>query len=118
MQIEKDLPIILIVGAISLYFLITGIRGLIQRRMRILNPLADTPPSSPVGLALNILKKKFEADSKVPENFGDKGQMVDITGRDLLFRAWFHIIFGLLAMLVLIFFLSPELFEKVMSFFI
>ena len=118
MQIEKVIPVILILGIISLFFLITGVKGLIQRRMKILNPLADRAPASIIDFVFNILKKKVETDYPVPNNSVDKSNMVDITGKDLLFRAWIHIALGILTIFVMVIFLKPSVFEWVLNLFI
>lgn len=117
MQIEKVLPVILILGIISLYFFVTGIKAFVQKRMRIFNPFADRQAFSISDLIFNTLKKKVESDYKVPENFVDKRTMIDITGRDLIIRAWIHIFLGIITIFVLIIFLSPNLFEKIMNIF-
>ena len=96
------IPIILIVGIISLYFLISVIKGLIQKSMMVHNPLADPPPSSVVNVIFNFLKYKVQTDLHINDSIIDKSEYINISGRDLIFRAWFHIIIGLLAMLVLI----------------
>jgi hypothetical protein len=115
MQIEQALPVILILGIISLYFLITGIRGLMKKSMRVLNPLADRAPSSMTDLFFDVLKKKVETDYNVPENFADKSQMIVIKGRDLYVRAWIHIILGLITVFVLVIFLSPSLLDQILN---
>jgi len=115
LEIEKTLPVILIVGTISLYFLISGINGLRHRRMRVLNPLARNTPTSPGEMILHILKKKVEEDYNVPEGFIDRNKQIDITGNELLFRAWLQIILGLLSTFVLTIFLYPELFNIIMD---
>ena len=118
MEFEKVIPVILILGIISLFFLITGIKGLIQRRMRILNPLADRTPLSMTDVVFNVLKKKVETDYPVPDNFADKGNMIDITGKDLLFRAWIHIALGILTIFVMVIFLKPSVFEWILNLFL
>lgn len=102
------IPIILIVGIISLYFLVSGIKGLVHKRMMAHNPLADSPPSSVVNVLFNFLKYKVQTDLHINDSIIDKSEYINISGRDLIFRAWFHIIIGLLAMLVLILFLFSE----------
>ncbi len=91
MEIEKVIPLILIIGTISLYFMITGIKGLLLRRMKVLNPLADTQSYNLQDLVFNTFKKQIESDINIPEGFVDKNEQIVITGNDLLFRAWFHI---------------------------
>ena len=118
MEFEKVIPVILILGIISLFFLITGIKGLIQRRMRILNPLADRTPLSMTDVVFNVLKKKVETDYPVPDNFAGKGNMIDITGKDLLFRAWIHIALGILTIFVMVIFLKPSVFEWILNLFL
>lgn len=117
MEFEKVIPVIFILGIISLFFLITGIKGLIQRRMKILNPLADRTPFSMTDIVFNVLKKKVETDYPVPDNFAGKDNMIDITGKDLLFRAWIHIALGILSIFVMIIFLLPSIFEWILDLF-
>jgi len=83
--------------------------------MRVLNPHARSTPTSPAGVIFHIFKKKAEEDYSVPEGVIDRREQIDITGNELLFRAWLHIILGLLSILVLIIFLYPELFNIVMD---
>jgi len=115
MQIEK-IPIILVLGTISLYLLIKGIRGLMQKSMRVPNPQADKIPASMDDLALDFLKKRIDADNKVPANFGDKRHMIEITGKDLFIRAGFYIMSGMITLIVLILYLSPSSFDRVYEF--
>jgi hypothetical protein len=108
--------IVLIVGSISAFFLIRGIKGLFQKKMLVKNPLAKTAPSSPSGIIFNILQDKVSQDYYVPEGFIDRNPMIEITGKDLLIRASFNILFGLIALFILIIFLNPELFNLTMDF--
>lgn len=116
MDIEKSLPIILILGAISLYFLVTGVRALVRGRMRVLNPLAHGAPISLEDLALEVLRKKVQDDYRVPEGFIDRSGSVNITGGELWFRAWLHIVFGVVTLLVLAVFLRPDWLDLLLGF--
>jgi hypothetical protein len=116
MIIEKDFPIILIVGGISLYFLATGIIALLKKRMTVVNPFAEERPLTIHSAIFIILKMKVEDDYKVPEGFIDRSSKTNLTGKDVLVRTWFHIIMGLIALFVLAAFLNPAIFEKIMNF--
>ncbi len=108
--------IVLIVGSISAFFLIRGIKGLFQKKMLVKNPLAKTAPSSPSGVIFNILQDKVSQDYHVPEGFIDRNPMIEITGKDLFMRASFNILLGLIALFILTIFLNPELFNLTMDF--
>ncbi|MHB8883288.1 MAG: hypothetical protein ACYC69_17485 [Thermodesulfovibrionales bacterium] len=110
MNIEKDFPVILIVGGIGLYFLVTGIMALFKKRMTVVNPHRLT--------VFGILKEKIEAELKVPEvpeGLIDRSPQMILRGKKVLVRAWFHIIFGLVALFILVVFLNPALFDKLMT---
>jgi hypothetical protein len=51
-------PVILIIGGISLYFLFSGLIALLKNRMTVVNPHADTPSTSVDGVIFDLLKKK------------------------------------------------------------
>lgn len=114
----QQIPVIVIIGSISLYFLITGVMALIKGRMTVQNPHHDSPPTSIEGLIFNLLKKRAKQDYPVPDNFGDKAKRTQITGSEATFRALFHLAMGLLSLAVLLCFLIPELAEKSMSLFL
>lgn len=113
---ENDIPIILIVGGIGLYFLATGLTALLKKRMTVVNPFAEERPLTISSAIFSILKKKVEDDYKVPEGFVDRSPKMRLTGKNVLVRAWFHIIMGLIALFVLTIFLNPAILEKIMRF--
>lgn len=115
MRIEKDLPIIIIVGGIGLYCLVTGIMALIRKRMKVVNPFAEERPLTISSAIFSILKSKVEDDYKVPEGFIDRSATTHLSGKNVLVRAWFHVIFGIIALFVLAIYLNPALFEMIMS---
>lgn len=115
MNIEKDLPVILIIGGISLYFLVSGIMALIKKRMKVVNPFAKRHPITISDAIIRILEKKAEDDYKVPEGFIDRSPRTNLKGKNVLVRAWFHIIMGLIALIILAIFLNPAIFDRIMS---
>jgi len=114
----QQIPVIVIIGIISLYFLISGVMALVKRRMTVHNPHHDSPPTSVDGLIFNLLKRRAKQDYPVPENFGDRSKYAQINGREATLRALFHLAMGLLSLAVLLCFLMPELAEKCMGLFL
>jgi len=115
MNIEKQFPIILLVGGIGLYFLVSGIMGLLKRRMTVVNPFAKKYPITIHGAIIDILEKKIQEDYKIPEAVIDRSPTTNLEGKDVLIRAWFHIIMGLIALIVLAIFLNPTIFDRIMD---
>jgi hypothetical protein len=74
------------------------------------NPLAVSAPSSVENVLFNFLKRRIQMDLNINDRFIDKSEYIAISGKDVLIRAWFHIVLGLLAMLILAVFLYPETF--------
>ncbi|PLX93260.1 MAG: hypothetical protein C0620_07820 [Desulfuromonas sp.] len=114
----NQVPVILIIGGISLYFLFSGLLALLKNRMTVVNPHADTPSTSVNDVIFDLLKKRAAQDYPVPENFSDKSKYTQIHGNELKLRALFHLVMGLISMLVLLCFLSEKVAEKTMNFFL
>ena len=108
--------LIFIVGLISAFFLIRGIKGLILRKMIVNNPLAITAPASPIDAIIYLFQKKVAQDYHVPEGFINRDKLIEIKGRSLLIRAWLNILFGLIVLFILLTILSPELFDSTMDY--
>ena len=104
------LPVVLTIGLISLYFLITGIKALIQRRMMVSNPLADASPVSLEGVLFNALKRKVQQDLNLSDHAIDRRPQIEITGSEAQLRAGLHIALGVIALLVLAVSLYPDAF--------
>ena len=108
-------PLVLIIGLISLYFLITGIKAMIQRRMIVSNPLADASPVSVEGVLFNALKRKVQQDLNLSDHAMDKRPQIEITGSEAQLRAGLHIALGLIALLILGVSMYPDLFFDVVD---
>lgn len=108
--------LIIVIGLISAFFLVRGIKGLILRKMIVNNPLAITAPSSPTNAIIYLLQKKVAQDYPVPEGFINREQLIEIKGRSLLVRAWLNIFFGLIVLFIMIAMLKPELFDLTMDY--
>ena len=115
MNIENGLPIILIVGGIGLYFLVSGIAALVKKRMTVVNPFAKKYPLTIFDAVMSILEKKVEDDNKVPERFVDRSPRMILKDKKVLARAWFHIIMGLIALIIMAIFLNPAILDKIMN---
>ena len=115
MKPEAFIPIF-IIGLISAFFLIRGIKGLILRKMIVNNPLAINSPTSPTDAIIHLMQKKVTQDYPVPEGFINRTKLVEIKGRSLIIRACLNIFFGLIALFVMITMLNPELFDLAMDY--
>ena len=115
MEIEKVLSISFSVGFFSLYFWYKGIKGLVQGRMKVRNPLAKSIPLTPMDWIYNKLQDSAQEYYKTPEAAIDRSQFIEITGIYLYVRSLFNIVMGLVALGVLLIGVRPDLLEIVMD---
>ena len=108
--------LIFVIGLISAFFLIRGIKGLILRKMIVNNPLAIKTPASPTDAIIHLIQKKVAQNYPVPEGFINREQLIEIKGRSLVVRAWFNILVGLIVLFFMITMLNQELFDLTMDY--
>jgi hypothetical protein len=106
---------IFVIGLISAFFLIRGINGLIKGRLTVHNPFAKTAPLTPVDAFIHILQEDAIKKSNVPEAFYNREQNIEISGKGLYVRACLNIIFGLIALFIMLTLIKPELFDATMD---
>lgn len=104
-----------IIGIISAFFLIRGVKGLIKRKMLVNNPLAKVTPTSPADVVFGILQEKVNQDYPVPEGFINRGKLIEITGKGAVIRALVNILLGLIALFIKLILLKPRWFDSTMS---
>ena len=104
-----------IIGIISAFFLIRGVKGLVKRKMIVNNPLAKVAPTSPTEAVIGILQKKVSQDYPVPEAFINRNKLIEITGKGAVVRALLNILFGLIALFIILILIKPEWLDSTMS---
>lgn len=105
-----------IIGIISAFFLIRGIKGLIKGKLIVHNPFAKTAPLTPVDAFIHILQEDAIKKSKVPESFYNRDQNIVLSGKGLYVRACLNILFGLVTLFIMFTFIKPELFDATMDY--
>lgn len=88
---QFDPAVCIVFGGFSLFFLISGVRALRSKRMRVVNP--DSPHAWPgvVGFLLHQARKEYE----VPRVGGPElGPHVEVTGGQAVGMAWLYLVLG------------------------
>jgi hypothetical protein len=87
----NNLVVLGITGGLSLFFLISGIRGLFRGHITVVNP--NNPSGWPglLGLLLFISRRSMGIDN----NFSPLTHTVKIDGSEARGRAWFYILLGI-----------------------
>jgi hypothetical protein len=96
-----DLIVMLIISAIGLYLLVTGIRGLKGGPMTVVNPESR---SAWPGVAWQI-RSFMHRQAGLPEVPAQDGYL-QISGKRARGRAWFYVILGMVCMFVALFYLE------------
>ena len=87
MNIETDLPVILVLGGSGLYFFISGIAALVRKQMTAVNTYAKKYLLTISDANFSIFEKKVEDDYKVPEGFIDRSPRMHLKGKNVRARA-------------------------------
>lgn len=111
----RDLPIVLILGAIALYLLLSGGWALLRGAMRVPNAWAGATHGSVEGLLWSAMQRQVERDYPVPEGYLDRSAHTYLYGRALYWRAGLHIVAGLLVAGLLALYLRPDWLDAVMA---
>jgi hypothetical protein len=96
-----NVVVLVSLGPICLYFLVTGIVALVRGRTEVLNPHQPSLPTDPLSIFMNIAQDQVQRDYPVPDAFIPKGSTVVLTGRDLYLRAIARITFGVLILVII-----------------
>lgn len=104
-----------IIGIISAFFLIRGVKGLIKRKMIVNNPLAKAAPASLTDVVIGIMQEKVSKDYPVSEGFINRDKLIEITGKGAVIRAFLNILFGLIAFFIILILIKPEWFDSTMA---
>ncbi len=106
---------VFIIGIISAFFLIRGVKGLIKGRMIVHNPLAKVTPASPADAIARMVQEAAIQNNPVPEDFINRDKLIEISGKSLIIRACLNILFGLVALFIMFTLIKPELFDATMD---
>ena len=106
---------VFVIGIISAFFLIRGVKGLIKGKMIVHNSLAKVAPISPIDAIARITQEAAIQSNPVPEEFINRDKLTEITGKALIIRACLNILFGSVALFIMFVLIIPELFDSTMN---
>lgn len=110
-----ELPVVLILGSIALYLVLSGGLGLMRGAMRVRNPWARETSASLEGVVWAAMQRQVERDYPVPEGYLNRGEHTYVYGRALAWRAGLHIAAGLLVAGLLALYLRPDWLDALMA---
>ncbi len=87
----NNLVVLGITGGLSLFFLVSGIRGLFRRYITVVNPNSPSGWPGVLGLFLFISRRSMGIDN----NFSPLTHAAKIEGAQAKGRAWFYILLGI-----------------------
>ena len=87
----NNLVVLVITGGLSFFFLLSGIRGLLQGHISVVNPNGPAGWPGLLGLLLFISRRSMGIDN----NFSPLTHTTKIEGAEAKGRAWFYILLGI-----------------------
>ena len=87
----NNLVVLVITGGLSFFFLVSGIRGLLQGHISVVNPNGPAGWPGILGLLLFISRRSMGIDN----NFSPLTDTAKIEGSQARGRAWFYILLGI-----------------------
>jgi hypothetical protein len=87
----NDIVVLGITGGLSLFFLVSGIRGLFRGHITVVNPNSSCGWPGLLGLLLFISRRSMEIDN----SFSPLTHTAKIEGAEAKGRAWFYILLGI-----------------------
>jgi hypothetical protein len=87
----NDIVVLGITGGLSLFFIVSGIRGLVQRQITVVNPNSLSAWPEFLGALLFIPRRSMGLDNNLQSN----NHTARIHGSSAQGRAWFYILLGI-----------------------